>query len=255
MARFPITFENEGQQLFGVIHRPEGDANQSHPGVAIFHGFLGSKDNPHRIFVQLADAVAQAGMIALRVDLRGRGDSEGDSIDITPQADLSDARKTLDVLTAQPGVDSARIGIVGMSWGGVLAAALAGEDQRVKSSVLWSSVPVERFNWNPDFQTFDGREAAENWGLLVGKQFYEALPNFNPLSAMRTAHSSIQLIYGTADESVSTDDLAAFEETVRTANIRYEIVPIEGADHIFMDYRLKCDLIERTLRWLREELR
>jgi hypothetical protein len=42
------------------------------------------------------------------------------------------------------------------------------------------------------------------------------------------------------------DDLAA--------NIRYKIVSIVGAEYSFMDYRLRCDLIERTMYWLKAEL-
>jgi cephalosporin-C deacetylase-like acetyl esterase len=71
--REPIMFESDGQAVLGVIHRPRQPPAARLPAVAIFHGFVGSKDQPHQIFVKLAEALAAAGIVTLRVDFRGRG--------------------------------------------------------------------------------------------------------------------------------------------------------------------------------------
>src|SRR6185295_11404841 len=90
--RKPVSFKSEkGQTCFGVVHSPGTSFGRS-PGVLLIHDLVASKDTPHRMFVTLADALADAGFTALRFDLRGRGESEGKSIDATPRGDLDDAR-------------------------------------------------------------------------------------------------------------------------------------------------------------------
>lgn len=59
--REPVTLRVEGQQVFGMVHHLE-PASAAYPAVAIFHGLVGSKDQPHQIFVKLAEALAQAGI-------------------------------------------------------------------------------------------------------------------------------------------------------------------------------------------------
>ena len=116
--RAPVCLIVDDQQVYGFLHRPRATTGKLLPGVLILHGFLASKDQPHRIFVTLAEALAQAGMVALRIDLRGRGDSEGESIDITPAADLADVAAALDYLAQRDDVDTSRIGLLGMSRAG-----------------------------------------------------------------------------------------------------------------------------------------
>lgn len=147
-------YESRGLKIFGAIHRAAGPAGRACPGVVMYHGFMASKcQPPHRLFVQLAEALARLGIVSLRIDLPGRGDSEGDTIDMTVEGDLAAAQQAIDVLAMQPDVDGARIGLVGISWGGALAATLAGRDPRVAATVLLSTHPYEQVNWKPRFVT------------------------------------------------------------------------------------------------------
>ena len=126
-TRDSVVYESRGLKIFGAIHRGINLSDQICPGVVMYHGFMASKSQPpHRLFVRLAEALARLGIVSLRIDLPGRGDSEGDTIDLTVDDDLAAAQKAIDVLIAQPDVDSQRIGLVGISWGGNLAATLAG---------------------------------------------------------------------------------------------------------------------------------
>ena len=138
-TREPITFVNEGQKLIGVLHRPAAADRDKTPAVVLFHGFTGTKVEPHRIFVKAAEALARAGIVALRFDFRGSGDSEGDFEDMTLPGEISDARVSLDYVSGLPGVDGNNIGILGLSMGGAVAASVS-DDPRVRSVVLWSAV-------------------------------------------------------------------------------------------------------------------
>jgi phosphate transport system substrate-binding protein len=88
-----------------MVHRP-AEIKGKCSAVLILHGLVGSKDTPHRIFVTLAEALAKAGFISLRVDLVGRGDSEGESVDATPKSDLQNVRDALAALRALPDVEA-----------------------------------------------------------------------------------------------------------------------------------------------------
>src|SRR5687767_9592161 len=54
-----LTFKSGGQTCFGMLHTPVSGQVGKRPGVLIMHGLVGSKDQPHRIFVTLAEALAR----------------------------------------------------------------------------------------------------------------------------------------------------------------------------------------------------
>jgi uncharacterized protein len=252
-TRAAITFTSGGLAIFGVLHRPADDS-RLHPAVVMYHGFLAAKHQPpHRIFVRLAEALARIGIASLRIDLPGRGDSEGESIDITPAGDLQAAQDAVDWLLRQPGIDSQRIALLGVSWGGDLATMIAARDDRVGPLVLWSSAPSE-LNWQPQLELFDGREAQELWGNLVGRQFYDGLREINTLESIRHVRGPVLLVHGTDDEVVSAAQIDAARQVMNDAGVRHEVVSIGGADHIFMRYHWQQAAVTHTLAWLRRVL-
>jgi exosortase A-associated hydrolase 1 len=72
-----LAFDCRGQQLVGVLTEP-AQAPTADTGVVIVTGGPQYRAGAHRMFVRLARALAGAGYPALRFDLRGMGDSEGD---------------------------------------------------------------------------------------------------------------------------------------------------------------------------------
>ncbi len=254
-TREPIVYESNGHTIFGVLHRPAIGATAVCPGVVMYHGFVAAKyQPPHRIFVQLAEALARIGIVSLRIDLPGRGDSEGDSIDITVDGDLDAAHKALDVLCEQPGIDSQRIGLVGISWGGALAATLAGRDQRVAATALWSCAPGVSLNWQPDLQEINGRMASEVVGNLIGAQFYKSLAQLKPLHDLIATRGQVLLVYGTEDEIVPYDEIERVLHQLAEHHIPHELLCIEGADHVFFNHHWQHQVVVGTTAWLQKVL-
>jgi len=72
----PLVFPCEGESLVGVAAVP---ARPSGRGVVIIVGGPQYRAGSHRQFVQLARALAGAGVAVLRFDYRGMGDSDGDA--------------------------------------------------------------------------------------------------------------------------------------------------------------------------------
>jgi dienelactone hydrolase len=254
-TRAPIVYTSNGLQIFGVLHRPLGPASAPRPGVVLYHGFMATKcQPPHRIFVQLAEALAQLGVVSLRIDLPGRGDSEGESIDISVDGDLEAARRAIDFLCAQPDVDAANIGLVGISWGGTLAATLAGRDQRIAGTVLWSSAPGATPNWQPELHDVGGRMAVEVVGNLIGEPFYTSLHQLHPIEELKRSRGPVLLVYGTDDEIVPALEVAQAEQQLTAAGIPNRVIRIEGADHVFFRHEWQQQVLQRTVAWLRQTL-
>jgi uncharacterized protein len=251
--RESITLENDGLTLFGMLHRPRAVADTPRPGVAIFHGLVASKEQPHRIFVKLAEALARVGINALRIDFRGRGDSEGDFLDMTPEGDISDARKALDVLEAQPDVDPTRLGVLGLSWGGAVAACVAGRDERVKTTVLWAA-PSTAGGWHPPYQTVDGYEVAEFFGNLIGRQFFDGCEGLQPIEEIKRTRSRVLIVHSRADEAVPFESAQQYVRILAAAGIAHDFVELNDADHALMRSDWERDVLVRTVEWLRRNL-
>jgi len=245
------------QKVFGMIHRPTQPTGPKLPALLILHGFTGSKDQPHQLFVKLAEAVARAGLIALRIDLRGRGDSEGDmAVDVTPAGDLLDVRTALDFLATQPDVDPAKIGVLGLSWGGTLAAVIAGQDPRIAFTVLWNT-GTGAHTWQPkEFVEIEGRLVLELWGTLVGKQFYEGIVLVDVPANLPNTRGPVLIVQSTVDEAIYEPLQTAqhIAQMLAAADIPHDLVWIEGADHAFMRYVWEREAIEKTVTWLRSIL-
>ena len=253
-TREHIWLDCQGQLVSGFVHRPATETGARYPAVLMFHGLMASKSQPpHRLFVKLADELARAGIVSLRIDFRGRGDSEGESVDVTPDGDLSDAQGALDVIARQPYVDPTRIAALGISWGGAIAACLAGRDRRIGPLVMWSSVPGGVLDWNPPLREIDGRLVAELWGNLVGAEFYAGLHRINPLKEMRTARGPLLIVYGTADEVVPAPAVEAARAALVELGLQHEVVAVPGADHVFMAPEAVHTLMTTT-HWLRQAL-
>jgi dipeptidyl aminopeptidase/acylaminoacyl peptidase len=107
---------------------PASNGAKAAPAVVLSHGWARSRCEllPHAQFLH------RAGFATLMFDYRHRGKSEGTAITmgVRERGDLSAA---IDTLAARPEVDEDRIGIFGMSMGGVFAIIVAASDERLKA--------------------------------------------------------------------------------------------------------------------------
>jgi dienelactone hydrolase len=136
-------------RVFAYLGRPADQSGGRHPAMILVHGGGGTA------FKAWAEHWAQRGYVALAMDLAGNGPN-GRLLDGGPdQSDQAKFRNFTDaeagemwsyhavaavlrghsLLRALPEVDSDRIGVTGISWGGYLTCIVAGIDPRFKVAV------------------------------------------------------------------------------------------------------------------------
>jgi pimeloyl-ACP methyl ester carboxylesterase len=109
------------RDLAGALFVPAGA--MSRPGLMFVHGL----DADQFGYQVRARAVCDPlGIVCLTFDLSGHGDSGNGLDELTPRDHLMDVLAAYDMLAAHPAVDPARIGVCASSYGGYLAALLAG---------------------------------------------------------------------------------------------------------------------------------
>ena len=132
-----VAFANaeDGVELAGTLTIPEDPG--PHPAAVLVSG-SGPQNRDeeifeHRPFHVLADYLTRRGVVVLRYDDRGTGESTGDFAAAT-SADLArDAEAAIRYLDTREEVDGSAIGIIGHSEGGLIAPLVASRS----SNVAW----------------------------------------------------------------------------------------------------------------------
>lgn len=120
----PLTFPSGDLTLEGLLHQP---AAAPHPAAVVCHPHpLFGGDMHNSVVVAVCQALVGAGIAALRFNFRGVGRSLGRFGDFV--GERADAMAALAYLRQREGVDVARVGIVGYSFGAAVAL-VAADDQ------------------------------------------------------------------------------------------------------------------------------
>ncbi len=251
------SFVSEGQQVVGTLHLPDGVG--SHPAVVLCHGFTGQRIETHFLFVKTSRALEGAGIASLRFDFRGSGESEGEFRDMTVETEVSDALKAVDTVCALSEIDADRVGVLGLSLGGFVAACVTGFEKRVKSTVLWSAVASlsetigRRFDAEQR-KLFEEQGYVDIGGHALGKGFMDAVEALDPLQLIGKSSGPVLIVHGTADESVPVEHAHRYETSARHGNRRVEKLIVKGADHTYATLATERQAIERSVTWFRETL-
>lgn len=114
MSQQPFTFYSQGRELRGTLNRAEGEEI---PAAVLCHGF-GSYDDDLGAFARLAERLAHAGIASLYFSFTG-SDSYAEKGTIRPTSEwVPDCLAAVAALQCVQGIDSQRIGLLGISVGG-----------------------------------------------------------------------------------------------------------------------------------------
>jgi pimeloyl-ACP methyl ester carboxylesterase len=242
-----IQFENDGLNLVGMLHIPHGVG--PFPAVTFCHGFTGQRYEPGWIYVRVARRLAEAGIASFRFDCRFSGESDGEFRDMTISTEIADTLRAMDVVRSRPEIDQARLGLLGFSLGGTVAAETAARRQDVRSLLLWSPVSDPGVQFADRAEKMAG-DALDIGPVLLGRGFVEDLPNHAPVEATRRWGGPVRIIHGTMDPVVNIASGRAYLDGPG----RREFVPVEGAEHGWFGAGNQKALFDATVEWFRDTL-
>lgn len=269
----PIIFHSP-VRLVGILRAPDGVARGA--GVVFLHGWTGYRVGPHRIFVEAARRLAEAGYPSLTFDFRGRGDSDGEATATTLDEMIEDARAARRVLIERTGVR--RTYWCGLCSGGNVALGAASLDKEADGLLLWSTPLFAPFKTRKQEVKRRGIFLAEYARKLFRRETYAKLlrgkirfgiisrillgrraapkGTRNPKDSLRDIMTDLRgykgralFIYGSRDdEAVGAPEF--YTAFCREQGIPAELHTIEGANHSFYSVAWQNQVLGLSLDWL-----
>ncbi len=199
-----IEFANsKGHLLRGMLHGPDNSGSPRPPGVVLLHGFTGDRMESHWLFVKCSRALARAGIASLRFDFFGSGESDGEFREASLDTEAADAYDAAAFLRREGKIDPDRMGVIGLSLGGAIAALVA-EPLRARALVLWSAIAhlplMRRFADSFARPLNDGSEDAEYGGHRVSHKFLEGADRLDPLAGVAAFTGPTLIVHPERDE-------------------------------------------------------
>jgi dienelactone hydrolase len=211
-----VSFAVPTGEIEGVLHLPDVTAIG---GCVVLHGFGGHPDQPH--IVATCAALADAGVAALRFAYRDHQPPR-----MTLDSALADAAGAIRLLKAHPSVPE-KLGVVGFSFGGAIAAIAAGRDSRINAAVLAAAPAMGA-----------PREGAD--------------VKWKPVAELSRTRARVLLIWGSRDGQVPIDNAERYRAVLLQARVTNTLVVVEGADHDFQPAAARERMTAAVSDWVRE---
>lgn len=214
-----------GVTLAGSLLVPQGHG--PFPAAVLVSGFGPQDRDGGGADRRLGEGLARRGLVVLRYDKRGIGASGGDPLswlDARPLA--ADAAAAVRLLAGIPGIDTARVTLVGHSQGGDLAFAAARRSPATR--VVSLSAPGRPLGLLPRAACTASRFLRR----LVGPVIADATLTADPLRDAAAARQPALLVQGTRDRTVPFADMARIAAARRAAGRPTRTMPVPGAGHL-----------------------
>lgn len=199
-----------------------------YPAVVVLH-YLGADDlRPTRL---LAEELNARGVAAVLLTLPyhiqrtppGAKSGEGalsddpDQLRAVVVQSVLDVRRTLDFLASRPEIDRSRLGVAGISLGGVIASLAYSVDRRlIRTSIILGGGDLAHILWHSSL-TGPTREAMRRRGLDLAK-LREHLADVEPLRRVSQRTDGRAFLVGARfDTVIPADDVRKLEEALPNA--------------------------------------
>lgn len=195
--------------------------------VVMLHGFTGNKEGlsvfvhgtQETMYGRTARMFAEHGIASLRIDFRGSGESDSDFSDMTFTRQISDALVAIEYAAKLPQIDPERMGLLGLSQGGLVGPGAAAQDARknarIDSMVLWSPVSITyatyrdilgRENVEKGLNAEDGEVVSSPIStgrtLDLKRPFFEELLKIDPVAEIVRFTKPLMVVVGLQDVSI-----------------------------------------------------
>ncbi|MGW1718317.1 alpha/beta hydrolase [Streptomyces sp. NPDC002156] len=250
-------FRHRDLTLRSTLHIPEGPTGTRRPTVVFVHGFTSNRfELPN--FVAMSRLLESHGIASVRFDLSGHGESDGDFFDVTITGEIDETRTVLGVVRTLDFADPGRIGLLGMSMGGVVAGITAAEVPGISALCLWSPAAVAPFEVGSG--RLKGRDLAPELeekgyfdadGYRISPALVDDLAGLDVYGRSGAYTGPVHILHGDKDDIAPLAYVRRYLDHY-DGNARLEIV--EGADHAWGSVPHRTTLHRSTLRFLRRHL-
>lgn len=250
-----LSFTNSrNQKLRGSLHVPSEPSGQ---GVIVCHGMLSNRSSiKHQ---SLCRALTDRGLMSLRFDFSGRGESEGTTEEISYERQVDDLSCAFDLMRKE--VDT--LSLTGSSMGGAVVVLFAGSEKRIRRVVGIATVgrPMEVLkNIDPHFQTESSfQRSIERWkqkghfdiaGHRIGFDFVESAQGVDVLAAARSIDCPVLLIHGKNDDVVPLSQAVELKSAAKQC----DLVVLEEGDHVLHGSKEHQILVRSVVDFLGDEI-
>ncbi len=205
-----VTYEQGGTVMQGWVSWDPAKSGKR-PGVLLVHDWMGATEHQK----SQAEQLAAQGYVVLVADAYGKGVRPASAKEASAEAGKFYANRALlrarlraglDWLAARPQVDGTRLAAIGYCFGGMGALELARSGAPLKAVV-----------------TFHGSLASAS------------------ADDAKHIQAKVLVLHGADDPYVKPDEVKAFMDEMRAANLDWQVVQYSGAVHSFTDERAGSD--------------
>ena len=255
-----VVIENQGLKICGVLHKPLSPPPW--PGVLLLHGFAGNKIGRTRQYVELGQALAERGMVSLRIDFRGCGDSEGEFEERHFTDHIDDGLVALNHLAKLEGVDRERLGVVGRSLGAPIAVETVRHYGPVKSIALWAAVSTCD-SWRMKWEAFEKAPQVPDVTHINNipfhskflRNFFHEFFDMDPMKGMKDLGNTPFLhVHGAKDTVVGSEHVEEYRKFRDKATAESQFLELPNCDHDFFEPGEQSLVIKETADWFARTL-
>ena len=216
----------DGARNGATLVLPPASVQAPHPAILFLHWYEPPRPTSNRTeFLAEAVELAASGAVSLLIDTPWTGESWFPKRDSAKDYEFTiqqakDFRRAIDVLLAQPGIDRARVAVVGHDFGAMWGALAVAADARVTHFVYMA-----------------GTRSFTDWYLFTPKRegaereaFVAKLAPLDPINYLaKIAPRPVLLQFGTKDPFVKNEAATAMADaitgpkTVKTYEFEHEL--------------------------------
>jgi len=237
-----VSFPNETQDLdlAGMLFVPDGEG--PFPAVVIIQG-SGPSVRDENWYLTLSSYMQKNGVAVLLPDKRGCEKSQGDWYTSSLEDLATDTLVAIDFMKSQEIVDVSRLGIIGLSQGGIIASIVASQSSNLDFAINMVGPSVTMHEQLLHEENFSLQEMGVLPGIsnlisyastfvlwnITLKDWYDTIGNFNPLPYWRKVSIPVLVLHGSEDHNTPSVESKARFEALGKDNIR--VIMYEGSGH------------------------
>lgn len=236
-----------GRLLRGVVRGPEGKG--PFPAVIFHHGFTVDKVGMMRFHELFARECVGAGVVCVRFDFYGLGESDGDFSEMTIGGEIEEAEAIYRWTCEQDYIDGKRVILSGHSMG-ALVASIAAPTVKPLGLLLWSPALTMYYQAGLRARTLVG-PTKNGWdigGMELGNRFMEEAATMDFLQMAKGYEGPVLLIHGSEDEQIPVDVVGRYQHLYGS---RLRAVIVEGANHQFSSLTWRGQVYEESMRFIK----